>query len=112
MLACLLPKVKGLITFPNDTVYGVKIMKKHLPFQIVLSLGIITLLHGTQVQAEAYKYDDLGRLIEVIKDDFEFTGYDEHRERATYIASERELYEYDILGNRIQKQTQATRTKK
>lgn len=87
-------------------------MKKYLPIKVVLYLGTIIFLHSTPIHAEEYKYDDLGRLVEVVKDEFEFTGYDENRERATYIASESEFYKYDIPGNRIQKQTKATRIKK
>ncbi len=87
-------------------------MKTHSSFQVILYLGSIIFLHGTQAQAETYKYDDLGQLIEVVKDEFEFTGYDENRQRATYIASESEFYEYDLVGNRTQKKTKATRMKK
>lgn len=87
-------------------------MKKYILIQVILYLGIITFLQGTQVQAEEYKYDDLGRLVEVVKADFEMAEYDENREKVTYIATERELYEYDVLGNRIQKTTTATRIKK
>ncbi len=88
-----------------------QIMNNPLYAKFILPV-VILVSAPLQIHAEEYRYDDLGRLVEVVKDDFEFTGYDENSTRQTYIASESEFYEYDILGNRIQKQIKATRIKK
>jgi hypothetical protein len=80
--------------------------------KIGLFFMAIVYCHSIQVRAEEYLYDDLGRLVEVVKVTGKKFGYDESGNGAYYNVSESDLFEYDVVGNRLQKQTKATRVKK
>ncbi len=79
---------------------------------MVIMMWVWLFLNSNTSFAEEYIYDDLGRLVKVVSDEFKISGRDNQGKRQVYIATEEKIFEYDLSGNRRKKQTRLTRIKK